>query len=126
MKQATYRVVTDTGKTDVYLKRIAKASAWALLVTIIIAVVSGWGITQTGIIYGLTGGLVDRRLADAIHRATNMPLAFFFLSHVLINIKLRISKNRLSKVWLTNIILIVIGACLMAITVYMEYFRLGG
>lgn len=42
------------------------ASAWALLVIVIVLVVSGWGITQTGIIYRLTGGLVDRRLADAI------------------------------------------------------------
>jgi cytochrome b subunit of formate dehydrogenase len=126
MKQETYRVVTDTGKTDVYLKWIAKASAWALLVTIIVAVVSGWGITQTGIIYRLTFGLIDRGLADAIHRAANVPLAVFFLSHVLINIKLTISRRSPSKGWLTNSILGVIGASLLAIMIYMEYFRLGG
>jgi cytochrome b subunit of formate dehydrogenase len=126
MKQETSRVVADTGKTDVYLKRIAKASAWALLVTIAVAVVSGWGITQTGIIYRLTFGLIDRGLADAIHRAANVPLAIFFLSHVFINIKLTISKRSPSKGWLTNSILGVIGAGLLAIMIYMEYFRLGG
>lgn len=113
----------EVSKETIWLRRLARVSAWVLLAGVIILIVSGWGITQTGVIYSLTGGLVDRRLADTIHRATNMPLAFFFLSHVLINIKLRVSPSR---AWLTNIVLIVIGACLMAITIYMEYFRLGG
>jgi cytochrome b subunit of formate dehydrogenase len=126
MKQETYRVVTDAGKTYVYLKRIAEASAWALLVTIVVAVVSGWGITQTGIIYRLTFGLINRGLADAIHRAANVPLALFFLSHVFINIKLKVPQRSPSMRWLTSSILGVIGAGLLAIMIYMEYFRLGG
>jgi hypothetical protein len=126
MKQETYRVVTVMGKTDVLLKRIAEASAWALLVTIIVAVVSGWGITQTGIIYRLTFGLINRGLADTIHRAANVPLALFFLSHAFINIKLTISRRSPSKGLLTSSILGIIGVGLLAIMIYMEYFRLGG
>jgi hypothetical protein len=126
MKQETYRVVTNSGKRDVLLKRIAAASAWALLVAVIVAVVSGWGITQTGIIYRLTFGLINRGLADAIHRAANVPLALFFLSHVFINIKLTISQRSPSKGLLTSTILGVTGAGLLAIMIYMEYFRLGG
>jgi intracellular septation protein A len=126
VKQETYRVVTVAAKRDVYLKRVAEASGWALLVTILIAVVSGWGVTQTGIIYRLTFGLIDRGLADAIHRAANVPLAIFFLSHVFINIKLKISQRSPSKGWLTNSVLGVIGAGLLAIMIYMECFRLGG
>jgi cytochrome b subunit of formate dehydrogenase len=113
-------------KTNLLLKKLAMASAWALLAGITVLVISGWGITQTGVIYQLTFGLVDRRLADAIHRAANVPVAFFFLSHVLINIKLAISRRRPSSGWLANIILIIIGAALMALMVYMEYFRPGG
>jgi hypothetical protein len=116
----------EVDKAHLRLKKLARGSAWVLLVGIIILVVSGWGITQTGVIYNLTGGLVDRKLADAIHRAAIVPLAFFFLSHVFINIKLAVSKRSPSRAWLTSIILIVIGAGLMAITIYMEYFRLGG
>lgn len=116
----------EVNKANFWLKILARASAWVLLVGIIVLIVSGWGITQTGIINSLTGGLVDRRLADAIHRAANVPLAFFFLAHVLINIKLMVSQNHPSRVWLTDIILIGVGVCLMAITIYMEYFRLGG
>jgi hypothetical protein len=126
MEQQSCPAVTVAGKRDNLLKRIARASAWALLATIIVAVVSGWGITQTGIIYRLTFGLMDRGLADAVHRATNVPMALFFLSHVLINIKLMISRKSPSRGVLASSILGVIGAGLLAITIYMEYFRLGG
>jgi hypothetical protein len=126
MEQGTCRIVTVVGKTDVLLKRIAQASAWALLVTVVVAMVSGWGITQTGIIYRLTFGLINRGLADAIHRATNVPLTLFFLSHVFINIKLMISQRSPSRGLLTSSILGAIGAGLLAIMIYMEYFRLGG
>jgi cytochrome b subunit of formate dehydrogenase len=126
MQQEAYRIPTAAGKTDVLLKRIARASAWALLAAIVVAVVSGWGITQTGIIYRLTFGLIDRGVADLIHRAANVPLAVFFLSHVFINIKLIVSKRSPTRGLLTSSILGVIGASLLAITIYMEYFRLGG
>jgi cytochrome b subunit of formate dehydrogenase len=113
-------------KIDLNLKKLARASAWLLLAGIIVLIVSGWGITQTGVIYNLTGGLIDRRLADAIHRAANVPLAFFFLSHVLINISLMVSRKNQFRVRLTNVILIVVGAAFMAIMIYMQYFRRGG
>jgi thiosulfate reductase cytochrome b subunit len=116
----------EVKKDNLWLKRLARVSAWVLLVGVIVLIISGWGITQTGVIHRLTGGLVDRRLADAIHRAANIPLALFFLLHVLINIRLNVSPKSPARVWLTNIILIVIGAGLMAITIYMEYFRRGG
>jgi thiosulfate reductase cytochrome b subunit len=116
----------EANKANIRLRKLARASAWALLVGVFVLMVSGWGITQTGIIHTLTGGLVDRRLADAIHRAANVPVAFFFLSHVLINIKLMLSRRNSSRAWLTDLILIVIGAGLIIITIYMEYFRLGG
>ena len=79
---------------SVWLKRLARTSAWVLLVCVVVLTVSGWGITQTGIIYKMTFGLIDRRLANAIHRATVLPLAFFFLLHALINIRLTITSKR--------------------------------
>jgi cytochrome b subunit of formate dehydrogenase len=126
MEQETYGTVSPVSKTDVLLKRIAQASAWALLATVIVAIVSGWGITQTGIIYRLTFGLINRGVADAIHRAANIPLALFFLAHVFINIKLAVSRKSPSRGLLTGTVLGVVGAGLLALTIYMEYFRLGG
>jgi cytochrome b subunit of formate dehydrogenase len=114
------------GATVRRLKYLSRLSAWLLLATVVVLVISGWGITQTGVIYKLTFGLVDRRLADAIHRATNLPLAIFFLLHVLINIRLAIKIRRRLVAWLVNGVLIVVGSCIIGVVVYMEYFRLGG
>jgi hypothetical protein len=109
-----------------WLKKLSRASAWALLAGIAILIVSGWGITQTGVIYNATFGLIDRRLADTIHRDMNLPLAIFFLTHVLTNIKIGLSRSRPSRRWLINGILIIIGLVILAIVIYMEFFRLGG
>jgi thiosulfate reductase cytochrome b subunit len=106
----------------VWLKRISNISAWLLLASVALLVISGWGITQTEVIYKLSFGLIDRRLADAIHRASVLPLAFFFLLHVLINIRLKITSRRKPVVWVANGALIAIGLCIMALVVYMEYF----
>ena len=124
-------MVTQSGDTRIFmvnpwLRRLSRASAWALLVGVVVQVVSGWGITQTGIIYDVTFGLIDRRIANTIHRWINLPLAFFFLTHVMINIKLTISRNHPSRAWLLNGFLILIGLTLLAIVVFMERYRLGG
>jgi cytochrome b subunit of formate dehydrogenase len=110
----------------VRLKRLARISAWALLACVIVQGISGWGITQTGIINKMTFGLIDRRLANAIHRAAVLPLAFFFLLHVLINIRLTITGKRPRTVRLLSWILAAIGACVLGLVAYLEYFRLGG
>lgn len=109
-----------------WLKKVARISAWALLVGVIVLVLSGWGITQTGIIYKVTFGLVDRRLANSIHHGTNVPLAFFFLLHVLINIRISISIKHPSLTRLVDAVSIIVGGCILGIVIYMEYFRLGG
>ena len=114
-------------KTTVWLKRLAMFSAWVLLAGVVVLIFSGWGITQTGVIYRLSGGLIDRRLADQIHRDSNVPLAFFFLSHVFINIQLIITRHRSTPLkWLSAAILLIVGIALMAGMIYMEYFRRGG
>jgi hypothetical protein len=109
-----------------WLRRLARISAWALLVGVAVLVVSGWGITQTGVIYKLSFGLIDRRLADTIHRETNLPLAVFFLVHVMANLKISLTRNHPSRSWLINGILIIAGLGLLAAAAYMDHFRTGG
>ncbi len=108
------------------LKRLARVSAWALFASVIVQGISGWGITQTGIVYKITFGLIDRRVANAIHRASVLPLTFFFLLHVLVNISLTITGKRPRAARLINWILAAIGACVLGVVAYMQYFRLGG
>ena len=53
-------------------------------------------------------------------------MALFFLSHVFINMKLMISRRRPSRGLLSSSILGLIGAGLLAMVIYMEYFPLAG
>jgi len=119
-------VLPNSRRENIWLRRFSRISAWALLAAVVVLVVSGWGITQTGVIYHFTFGLIDRGAANTVHRNTNGPLAAFFLAHVLINIKLMLSRRSPRLAWLANIVLILIGAGIMAAVIYMEYFRLGG
>jgi hypothetical protein len=116
----------NSEQQSIYLKRISRICAWALLAGIFVLVVSGWGITQTGLIYKATFGLVDRRLADEIHRTVNGPLAVFLLAHVLTNVKLYFLRKKAGRIWLTDIILVGVGIILLAGVVYMQYVRPGG
>lgn len=109
-----------------WLIKIARFSAYALFAGIVVLVLSGWGITQTGVIYKISFGLIDRRLADSIHRAVNAPVAFFFVLHVLISVRMRLTNRRPGQTWLIDGTLIVIGGCILGIVVFMEYFRPGG
>jgi hypothetical protein len=46
--------------TNEQAKRITKVVAWLLVALMIVALVSGWGITRTEIIYQASRGLIDR------------------------------------------------------------------
>ena len=99
------------------LKRIARLSAWLLVTAIIISVLSGWGITRTVIIYQASFGLVNRGVANAIHRGLQIPMAAILLVHVLVNAKLSLSRYGAGFV---NAVLVAIGLALIAVVVYME------
>ena len=122
MSQETRSVVPDARKTDLYLRRIARASAWLLLITIIVLLISGWGITRTEIIYKASLGLIDRGEADSIHRAIQVPAVMFFTMHVLVNVRLNLPSRCVRKAWLFNSLLVAIGVCVVGGVVYMEYF----
>jgi succinate dehydrogenase/fumarate reductase cytochrome b subunit len=111
----------EAPKSVKWLRRLSRISAWLLLVTIAVLVVSGWGITRTDIIYKATFHLVDRALSDKIHRATNLPMMFFFLSHVLINIRLLVTEKKTKQNWFIDGGLIVVGLALIGVFVYLQY-----
>src|SRR5512133_1497856 len=92
-----------------WLKRLARSSAYVLLAGIAVLVISGWGITQTGIIYRISFGLIDRRLANSIHRAINAPVAFLLIAHVLLNMRMGLTKRHPDRTRLIDGVLIVIG-----------------
>ncbi len=101
---------------------VARISAWLLLASVAILIITGWGITHTEIIYKATFGLVDRRLADAIHRVSNVPLAVLFLTHVFTNIRLIIYRKNYSRMWIVDVILAITGLMLIVLVLYMEFW----
>jgi hypothetical protein len=109
-----------------WMQIVARSSAGLLLIGVIVLIVTGWGITQTGAIFNASHGLIDRRSADLIHRATNFPLAFFFLVHIFSNIKIGLYKTRPRENWLINGLMIGVACAVLGIVAYMEYFRRGG
>ncbi|MDD5289179.1 MAG: hypothetical protein PHY28_08740 [Dehalococcoidales bacterium] len=111
----------EVAKSVQWLRRISRISAWLLLLAVAVLIVSGWGITHTEIIYKVSFGLIDRGLANSIHRATNLPLAIFFLSHVLINIRLMVGIKKPRVNWLIDGGLIALGLGLIWVVVYVEY-----
>jgi cytochrome b subunit of formate dehydrogenase len=104
------------------LKILSQISAWLLAASAVIIVFSGWGITHTEIIYKATFGLIDRRLANYIHRSTNIPLAIFFLSHLFINIRLTLFRKIPHRIHIFDAILIFVGILLILLVIYMEFW----
>lgn len=104
------------------LKYLSKITAWVLLALIIVELVSGWGITRTEIIYRASLGIIDRGLANTIHRDIGIPMSAVLLTHILANIKL----NLLPKSWRTrravNPMLIGVGIGLLALAIYMQQY----
>lgn len=115
-------VVPYMRKVDLYLRRTARACAWLLLITLIVLLISGWGITRTEIIYKASLGLIDRGAADSIHRAVQVPTAVFFTTHVLLNVRLNLPSRCIRKAWAFDGLLVTVGVCAIAGVVYMEYF----
>jgi hypothetical protein len=111
---------------DNWLKRISRISSWLLLACVVVLVVSGWGITQTGAIFNASGGLIDRRTADMIHRGVVLPMAVFFLLHVFINIWLKFKNCRPWVKYPAAALILALGAVILWLVIYMEYIRLGG
>ncbi len=109
-----------------WMQIVARGSAILLLLGIIVLIFTGYGITQTSVIYNLSGGLIDRRASDLAHRATNLPIALFFLAHIFSNIKVALYRRRPGENWWINGAMIVVTVALLALVAYMEYFRRGG
>jgi hypothetical protein len=101
-----------------WLRKIARITAWVLFSGIAILIITGWGITHTGIIYQASLGLVDRRLADAIHRAIQVPLSFFLVAHVFLNVSL----GSRSSSRLRNVLLVAVAVLIVIIIFSVENF----
>ena len=107
--------------TEHRLRLAARVSAWLLLAFIFISVISGWGITRTEVIYTASIGLIDRGLANDIHRFIQAPMAATFLTHILLNIRLALTSRLRTLSLPISIVLAFIGMALFMLVLYMEF-----
>lgn len=119
MVNETQQVLQHEMSVRVYFKWISRASAWLLIAAIFVAAISGWGITRTETIYKASFHLIDRGMADRIHRDVQLPMAIILITHVLTNLRLNLPSQFAKISWLFNIIFIALGVCLLIGVVYM-------
>ena len=113
-------IAVVAGAVD-WRRRLSRWSAWTLLAIVLINLFSGWGITRSGIIYRASLGLVDRGVANQIHRLSQLPMVIIFLVHVLANIS-AMSGRRFQRTWPLDTLLVVVGLGLIGLALYLEYF----
>jgi len=65
-----------------YLKLLKKAVRWLLLITIIIYMISGFGITEFRVVEDLTFGLLTKPSAFRIHEVLLFPFMVLLLLHI--------------------------------------------
>jgi hypothetical protein len=106
---------------EVLLRKLGRFCAWALIVLILLYFVSGYGITKSGMIYRLTGGLMDRGAALWLHNILTLPMAFAFLCHTLISIRFAMIRWNVRNKTGLNWVFLGIGAVLFGLACY-AYF----
>jgi hypothetical protein len=80
---------TTTGRL---LKTIVR---WLLLATVIIFIITGFGITEFGVIESLTFGLLSKSLAFEVHASSGLwlALAVLLILHIGLSYVSRVKKN---------------------------------
>jgi len=65
-----------------YLKLMKKAVRWLLLITIIVYMISGFGITEFRVVEDLTFGLLTKPSVFRIHEVLLFPFMVLLLLHI--------------------------------------------
>jgi hypothetical protein len=113
--------MNDRPGVEKKLKKLARISAWLLVALIVLTAIAGYGITSTFLVYKLSFGMIDRGLANALHRWSQPVLAAVVLFHVLINIHLRLPRRLREHLWLADGLLIIVGLAVLGLVVYLAF-----
>lgn len=115
------RGMLESPSRNADLKKLARASAWALLVLLVLTAVAGFGITNTPLVYKLTFGLVDRVAANVLHRWSQSALTAVILIHVLTNIRLHLPRVFRTRIWLADGLLVAAGLLVITGVLYLLF-----
>jgi hypothetical protein len=77
-----------------HLRSIGRGCGWAALALVLLAVLTGYGITQFRIVDPLTLGVVNKAAAQRWHSYTDLPLVILLAFHVGIALWWRYSASK--------------------------------
>lgn len=104
-----------------HLKRFNRLLVWPTLVLFIVLAISGYGITNPGLVAELTGGVFTRSLSLYLHTTLVLPSMTLLMIHILIAIKSALTRWGMKERNLLNAFLILLGAFTVALLVLMQY-----
>lgn len=107
---------------DHYLKKLNRLLVWPTLVLFVIFVISGYGITNPGLVSELTGGVLTRAMSLKLHLALAFPILMLLTIHVLIGAKSALARWGVKEGMLLNVFLLLIGIFTMTLLGLMQYF----
>ena len=92
-----------------YVMKINRIVVWVLLALMIIYIITGYGLTKPNLIYLLTGGIIDYRVAIFLHNTLDVPLFIFLFVHVVIEIKFSLMRWGFKNQKLLNLLMAMLG-----------------
>jgi succinate dehydrogenase/fumarate reductase cytochrome b subunit len=104
-----------------YLVKFGRFCAWSLIVFIFLYFISGWGVTRSGAVYNLTGGLLNRQTSFWLHDILTLPMAFAFLCHTLIAIRYALIRWNVKNREVLNYVFLGVGVVLFALVCWVYF-----
>jgi len=110
--------------SDSCQKKLNRLLVWPTLVLSVIFVVSGYGITNPGLVTELTGGVLTRAVSLKLHLVLAFPILMLLTIHVLIGAKSALTRWGVKEGILLNVFLLLAGIFTMDLLALMQYFIL--
>ena len=108
--------------SDSCLKKLNRLLVWPTLVLSVIFAISGYGITNPGLVTELTGGVLTRAVSLKLHLVLAFPVLMLLTIHVLIGAKSALTRWGVKEGTLLNVFLLLIGIFTMTLLALMQYF----
>ena len=109
---------------DRFLTKFNRVLVWLTLVLSVVFLISGYGITNPGLIRELTGGVFTRAISLNLHLNLAFPVLALLTIHVLIGAKSALARWGVKQGRLLNVFLILLGIFTLTLLLLMQYFVL--
>jgi len=110
-----------------HLQRFNRLLVWPTLVLFILLAISGYGISNPGLISELTGGLFSHQKSLLqLHETLVLPTLTLLMVHVLIGMRSALTRWGIREGRLLDAFLVLLGAFVLALMVFMQYYVIPG